>query len=806
MKILNHTSVILAALLAGASATAFAASRERIDLNRGWTFYAQGDTVGTVVNLPHDYLISQPWVPPGADEKTDNTDAAANRRSRLSSRAFKEPTTGTYVYRFTPDPSLKGRRVLADFEGIMLVGDVWLNGEHIGKTDYGYLGFESDITDRLLFDRENELRVVAQTGKPNHSRWYTGGGLYRPVSLTVTDPALYFARHGLWATTQATGSASGVISPSVEVVTRGKDQKVLVDLTLTDPQGKTVMERTDTLKINRQWRDREYRLPDIQVADAQLWEVDSPSLYTLSARLRHEDGTPTDDLSIRTGIRTFEFSPEHGLKLNGKKLLLKGIANHHTLGALGAAAYPRAIEKRLAMLKEFGVNHVRSSHNPYSVDFLNACDSLGIVVVDELYDKWLKDYSGGRVDWTAQWEYDLPEWARRDRSHPSVAMWSFGNELQSYTNLPHNDWGVTAYRLLKTLMQRYDSTRPYTVAMHPRYRNIETDSIPADLVLETDIASYNYRYMYFPGDSRRFPDMIFYQSEANRSGMGPNFFEPDNDRVVGLAYWGLIDYLGESAGWPAKGWTQGVFDISLKPKPDAWLLRSLFADPEKETVVHIAITDKAGESYYWNDELMNAPALVDHFNFNPSDSIDATVYTNADAVELFHNGRSLGRIDNPVSDTKHRNKISFPKFPYKPGTLSAVAYKDGRRAATHTIRTAGSPARIVAEPDNDAWRADGTDLQHIRLRVVDSKGISVPSVETPVEIALSGNAEIVAIDNGDMYSDELHTPAAPDRASRKARRGELLVILRSTPDAGPVTLTATTPGVKPLTTTLKTIQ
>ncbi len=283
-------------------------------------------------------------------------------------------------------------------------------------------------------------------------------------------------------------------------------------------------------------------------------------------------------MSVKFGIRDIKFSPEFGFKLNGKKVLLKGIANHHTLGALGAAAYPKAIEKRLRLIKDFGFNHVRTSHNPYSTDFLNICDSLGILVVDELYDKWLKQYSGGRKDWTAQWQHDLPEWIKRDRNHPSVIMWSLGNELQGYSNLPFNDWGVTAYRLQKTLLERYDTTRQVTVAMHPRYRSLETDSLPAPLARETDIASYNYRYMYFPGDSRRFPDMIFYQSEANRSGMGPNFYEPDNDRVIGLAYWGMIDYLGESAGWPAKGWEQGVFDMSLQPKPEAWFIKRAQAE------------------------------------------------------------------------------------------------------------------------------------------------------------------------------------------------------------------------------------
>ncbi len=209
--------------------------------------------------------------------------------------------------------------------------------------------------------------------------------------------------------------------------------------------------------------------------------------------------------------------------------------------------------------------------------------------MDELCDKWLTKFAGGRTEWLNLWQHDIPEFIRRDRNHPSVVMWSLGNELQTYWDLPFADWGVTPYRMQKVLLRRYDITRPITVAMHPRGRDLRTDSLPAPLALETDIASYNYRYMYFPGDSRHFPNMIFYQSEANTAMMGSNFYEMNLDKVVGLAYWGMIDYLGESNGWPSKGWSQGIFDISLEPKPIAYFLRSMFK-PE-EPVVHIGIVD-----------------------------------------------------------------------------------------------------------------------------------------------------------------------------------------------------------------------
>ncbi|WP_301344446.1 glycoside hydrolase family 2 TIM barrel-domain containing protein [uncultured Duncaniella sp.] len=499
-------------------------------------------------------------------------------------------------------------------------------------------------------------------------------------------------------------------------------------------------------------------------------------------------------MSVKFGIRDIKFSPEFGFKLNGKKVLLKGIANHHTLGALGAAAYPKAIEKRLRLIKDFGFNHVRTSHNPYSTDFLNICDSLGILVVDELYDKWLKQYSGGRKDWTAQWQHDLPEWIKRDRNHPSVIMWSLGNELQGYSNLPFNDWGVTAYRLQKTLLERYDTTRQVTVAMHPRYRSLETDSLPAPLARETDIASYNYRYMYFPGDSRRFPDMIFYQSEANRSGMGPNFYEPDNDRVIGLAYWGMIDYLGESAGWPAKGWEQGVFDMSLQPKPEAWFIKSMFSD---EPVVHIGIQQKSNESYLWNDVEMKRSEMVDHWNFRKGDVHDITVFSNADEVELRLNGKSLKRRINNLSNTKLRNRFEWKNVAYSPGILEATAYNSGKKVAIHRIETAGKAVKLVAEPENAPWRNDGYDLCHVVIRAVDAKGRTVPGISSEIEISLSGDASIVAVDNGDMHSNELHIPYSEKSARRSLYRGKALVILRAGKSNTPIELKAKTANLHP---------
>ena len=420
-------------------------------------------------------------------------------------------------------------------------------------------------------------------------------------------------------------------------------------------------------------------------------------------------------------------------------------------------------------------------------EFFDLCDKYGMLVVDELYDKWLTQYAGGRTEWLNLWQHDVPEFVKRDRNHPSVVMWSLGNELQQYWSLPFADWGVTPYRLQRELLMRYDKTRPVTVAMHPRTRSLTTDSIPAPLALVTDIASYNYRYMYFPGDSRRFPNMIFYQSEANNSMMGPNFFEMDLDKVVGLAYWGMIDYLGESNGWPAKGWVQGAFDIALDPKPKAYLLRSMFKPDEP--VVHIGIVDSESNAV-WNDVVVGSEGLSDHWNRKEGSTLSLYTYTNADEVELFVNGKSLGVKQNTTAP-KSRNRIKWDGVKYEPGYVEAVAKKGGKVVARHKIETAGDAVKLTAESDNTEWKADGQDLQHIKVCAVDKKGRHVQGTQGEVTFEVEGPAEILGVINGDMASDELTVGN-----KRKLYRGTATVILRSKREPGKVRLTATTPGLK----------
>lgn len=783
--------------------SADAAVRDTISINQGWQFH-RGDVKNIselkttqsgddVVNLPHDFLIGQDWVAPDASERPDNSDAGSNVRSRLSSRGFKEMGIGWYRYELTPKDEWKGKRIVLDFQGIMLVGDVYLNGQRIGGTDYGYLGFDIDLSKLLKWGQTNEIAVKADTQNPSNSRWFTGAGLYRDVNLIVTNKDLFFPRHPLFIRTQ--GNREVKIKAEIinqQKVAKGQTAaKMPVGVRILDADGKVVAEQKNDIHFNAKWRDREYELPSISLENAKLWSPDSPYLYTAEVTLYDSEGNIADQIKEPFGVRTIEIIPQKGLLVNGKKVLLKGYANHHTLGALGAAAYPRAIEKRLKLMKEFGMNHIRTSHNPYSEDFLKLCDKYGILVVDELYDKWLTQYAGGRVEWESLWQKDVPEWVKRDRNHPSVVMWSLGNELQQYSNLPFNDWGVTAYKLQKELLHRYDDTRLTTVAMHPRYRNLETDSIPADLAIETEVNSYNYRYMYFPGDSKRYPEKTFYQSEASVAAMGPNFYEMDRDKVIGLAYWGAIDYLGESMGWPVKGWNQGVFDLSLQPKPDAYFVKSMFTD---EPTVHIGVIEKSGGNIQWNGINVSAGKLSENWNREAGEKVSLYTYTNGDEVELFLNGKSLG-VKKNSNDPKLRARIKWDNIAYAPGTLVAVAKKNGKVVARHQIETTGEAVALKLVPDVETWHADGKDLMHVRIYAVDKKGRRVLNMKDAkafdkLTFQVKGDANIVAVDNGNIASDELHIGKTQleKTIQRNLFQGSALVILRAGDKPGKIEL------------------
>lgn len=733
------------------------------------------------LDLPHDFQFDQPW------------DKNANK-----GRGFKTLGVGWYRKTFKADQKWKGKQIVLDFEGIMLSGEVWVNGKKIGGTPYGYLGFEADIADVIKYDADNVVAVRSTT--EGGSRWYTGGGLFRDVHLVVKDKVA-IARHGIFITTPKISAQNAEVNVQVEVAgIKGKEYELEINTKLFAPDGKQVAETKTMAPKKSNLVEVEVPLPKVNISNPQLWSCETPNLYSAEVSLVL-DGKVIDQLTKKFGIRTIEFSKEFGMKLNGKKVFLKGMANHDDLGAVGVAAHKTSIARMMDQIKAFGFNHIRTSHNPYSESFFDLADEKGILVVDELYDKW-----GSTVAWAGStpfndiWYSNIKEWIKRDRNHPSVIMWSFGNELQFQEerwNFPTSDWGVTTYRLMDVVAKRYDPTRKTTVAMYPARAGgiiranpdfrIKENIRPPELSTVTEVASFNYTWEDYQEYLKHAPNMIIYQSEAVTNELAAPYFGMDRDKMVGLAYWGGIEYWGESQGWPRKGWNYSFFNHAMEPFPQAWLTKSIFTD---EPLVHIGIVDSEGESKMWNDQIVGQKVISSHWNRTEGEKYNLYTYTNADEVELLINGKSIG-VQKNSSDVRKRNTIYWKDVPYTTGKITAIARNNGKEVARHDLETTGKAVALIIETENANWKADRIDLQYVKVYAVDSKGRKVPTATGEVTFDLNGVANIIAVDNGDHLSDDLFT------GNKKSLfKGFAMAILRSTTTAGTVKLKVTTSGLK----------
>lgn len=779
--------------------------RQKINMDKGWHFVAgplspemenawtghkaviEYPQESRILDIPHDFQMEMPW-----NEKAP------------AALGFKDGGMGWYRKTFTVDPGWKGSKVLLDFEGIMMWGDVWVNGHKVLSTDYGYLGAETDISGLIDYEGENVIAVKADTGRSKGSRWYTGGGLYRPVWLVVKAP-VSVARHGVFVQSEIRG-CDAVVDISVELNGHSRKNDITVNARIIDPDGTCVATASAKAFTADRKKMTMVKLPSVAVGNPKLWSIAAPSLYKAEIEVLC-DGMSVDQVSVKFGVRNVEFSPEFGMKLNGEKIFLKGIAGHIDHGAPGVADHKEALVRQMKRLREFGFNFIRCSHNPYSATFYDMADSLGFIVVDELYDKWSdKDYWVGRQPFTSVWHRHLSEWVRRDRNHPSVVCWSFGNELQMREDLcgfQTSDWGITTYQLMKTLQKRYDPTRPSTVAMFPDRANAERvrreiaekDSValPPELSEVTDIASYNYQYWEYPKYLRHNPNLIILQSEASTSELMRPYFAMDHDRMVGLGYWGAIDYWGESKGWPAKGWNFSFFEHTLLPKPEAYAIRSAFLPDEP--VVRIAVEDGGDEVIVWNEVKSGKKNISSHWNRTAGRKYKVFVYSNGEEVELKLDGKSLGRLKNMADDPERRNIFSWDSVPYSgPGKIEAVAFdKAGRQVATHELKTTGKAValRLVAE-DVYPSRPGDAPLRYVRIEAVDKKGNVVPDADDEIFVRMKGDAELAFICNGDHYSDALFV----GRDSVNLYHGVAFAIVRLGDTQGNVVMTAVSPELR----------
>jgi beta-galactosidase len=799
------------ALASNAGATHVQISNERrISFNDGWRFLkaeaegAQGpvfdDSKWSEVRLPHDWAIDGPF------------------DSKLNPHTGALPIFGTGWYRKTfvlPD-NLKDRFWAIEFDGAMSNAHVWLNGHELGSRPYGYIGFAFDLTPYLRFGGQKNVMAVRLTPEDHSSRWYPGAGIYRNVWLYCTS-SVHVAHWGVYVTTLDVSEEKSTIDVNTQVRNHlGRRVKITLRTTVEDAEGRQVSqsEADDTISAHA----TQPVGSRLVMAQPQRWDVDHPYLYKLVNEVI-EGKRVLDRYVTRFGVRSIAFDKEQGFLLNGRHLKLQGVCLHHDLGALGAAVNRRATERQLEIMKAAGVNAIRTSHNPPSPELLDLADEMGLLVMDEAFDMWrIPKVTNGYSKYFDAWsERDVRDMVRRDRNHPSVILWSIGNEVPEQGQ---PDGWQQAKRLVDFFHEE-DPGRPTTSAF-----NEWKEAIQNNLADQVDIPGFNYQPMRYEQIMKDHPAWIIAGSEtascvssrgvyhlpiekyekheslqlssydiiAPRWAYCPDVEFAYQDRfpaVLGEFVWTGFDYLGEPTpyfnrgatdrDWPARSSYFGIVDLAGFPKDRYYLYQSVWS---KKPMVH----------------------LLPHWNWQGREgqNIPVMCYSNGDEVELFLNGKSLGRkkrfaemVELPVGpnvtpDRKFQSKYRLLwQVPFEAGVLKAVAYQNGQPVASEEVHTAGPAARVRLIPDRKTIQADGDDLSFITVRIEDKDGNLVPEADNLVHFAVTGSGVIAAVDNGNAATVE---PFHADQ--RRAFNGLALLIMRSRPgQTGEAQISATSDGL-----------
>ncbi|MCX6261071.1 MAG: DUF4982 domain-containing protein [Bacteroidia bacterium] len=764
----------------------------------GWRFHlggAQGaenpsfdDSKWRKIDLPHDWSIE--------DLPGTNSPFSINAISQVSG-GFTTGGTGWYRKTFTIADNLKGKRFRILFEGVYMNAEVWINGRQIGNHPYGYSSFWFDITDNLKFEGENVLCIKVKNEGEN-SRWYSGSGIYRHVWLQVVSP-VHIETWGTYITTPQVSDAEALVNIKTTIVNESKEPREIKLVTkILDKLSQEVSQAEVTVKTEAGKNivlDQE-----IGLKNPILWSVDSPQLYTSFTEI-YENEALTDKSVTKFGIRSVSIDAVNGFRLNGKALKLKGGCVHHDNGPLGSRAYDRAEERRVGLLKANGFNAIRCSHNPPSPAFLDACDRLGMLVIDEAFDMWNEqknpyDYHLYFDKW---WKKDVENMVVRDRNHPSVIMWSIGNEIPGRQR---PDVVKTA-KTLGDFIRDMDPARPITSAVN----DLGPDKDPYFATL--DVAGYNYasggdhnQESLYAQDHKRIPERIMAGTESYPlEAFGSWMDVVDNPFVIGDFVWTAFDYIGEaSIGW--RGYWQkqdffpwnlaycGDIDICGWKRPQSYYRDALWKANQLSVWVtplqpsfELNLERQPWSKWHWLD-------AVNDWNWkgNEGKIMEVNVYSSCEQVELFLNGKSLGK--KPTNRTT--KCIAVWQVPYQPGTLKAVGYNSKKLVNVSELKTAGDPAQIKLTADRSKIKADGQDLSYVTVELTDANDIRNPKAESLITFSIDGPGTIVAVGNANPVSIE-----SCQLPQRKAWRGRCLVILKSDSKAGKITLKASATGLNP---------
>ena len=782
---MKNTNFILATGLALAMTLSVGAAERKTSINDGWTFSLDADSTAVavgfddsawrVVNLPHDWSVEQ---------RFDRNAPAGNDGAYLP--------TGTGWYRTglnLPAESV-GKKLQLYFEGAYMKSDVYVNGQRAGGHPYGYSSFFVDITPYIKAG-ENTVVVKVDNSMQKNCRWYSGSGIYRNVWLLETDK-VHIANYGVRIITPDLRTA--VVKTAV-VNESGSDRNFEIK-TVIDGQVKVspcLLKAGESKEVEQKF----------DIAGAKPWSPDSPELYTATVGLE-ENGRQIDELTQRFGFRTIEWSAEDGLKLNGEAILLNGGCAHHDNGIAGAAAYDRAERHRVEQLKEAGFNAVRTSHNIPSETFLDACDEIGLLVIDEPFDGWRekkndKDY---HLLFDDNWQTDLDIMLMRDFNHPSIFCWSIGNEVIERDKIEV----VTTARKMAARCHEIDPTRPVTSALACWGRDWTTYDPLAEA---HDIVGYNYMIHESESDHRRDPSRVMIQTESYPKDAWSNYRKvKDHSYIIGDFVWTALDYLGESGigRWyydgdvpgehyhrPLYPWHAaycGDIDLTGLRKPISHYRDMLWNEDSEH--LYIAVREPDGYKGKINTTLWGTWPTFESWNWpgHEGKEIEVEVYSHSPSVRLYLDDDFIGEKNT------EELKATF-KLPYRAGTLRAEGMENGRVAEQRILKTAGEVAAIRLIPDRKELAANSGDLSYIVIELVDKDGNVVPTADNQLRVSVTGNATLLALGNADIKDEDPYFDN-----NHKAWKGRALAILRSSGQRGKATVKATSPGLAGKTVTI----
>ncbi|HEU5397348.1 MAG TPA: glycoside hydrolase family 2 TIM barrel-domain containing protein, partial [Verrucomicrobiae bacterium] len=748
---------------------------------------AFNDAAWRKLDVPHDWSIEGPF---------------AETNATRGSGGFLPAGVGWYRKHFTLPAADAGKKIFIEFDGVMANSDVWINGSHLGRRPYGYVGLDYELTGHLNFGGDNVIAVRCDNSQEPASRFYCGAGIYRHVRLLMTDP-VHFEHDGVFVSTPEISNTNAVVHLETWVTNQSDGpRQVTVAATVHGPPGSwwhgsyTFSGQSPAVTVPA-GEAREIAF-DVNISQTpRLWDLDHPDLHRVVVRLRSGDKT-IDDKTVTFGIREFHFDADTGFWLNGKNFKIKGMCVHADGGAFGMAVPMAVWEQRLEALKSFGVNAIRTAHNPPSPEFLDLCDRLGLLVMDEMFDCWTVGKSGLDRVRLADYHLYFNEWSkidtadivRRDRNHPSIILYSAGNEIHDTPN------AELSKRILSGLIEVFhanDPTRPVTQALFRPNASHDYDDGLADLL---DVVGQNYRENEILAAHAQKPSRKIIGTE-NRHDRATWLALRDNPPYAGQFIWTGVDYLGESRRWPLVGHGSGLLDRTGEPRAIAFERASWWSDrPMVYLTRRVAKNDAMPvDPGYAADELYSQVLFSDWTpkNLKPHDE-NVEVYSNCKTVELFLNGKSLGAKEiNP--DASPRNWL----VPFAPGEIKAVARDEkGRVVATDELRTAGAPAKLMLVTEAKTLSPGFEKVAVVRARVVDAHGVEVPGADNRVTFSVSGPGEIAAVDNGDNRSHERF-----QTNERQAFHAECTAFVRATAGSGKIRLTASAAGLEADSVTIK---